>query len=889
MSFLSLERVSKRFDGVTAVDQVSFAVDRGQVVGFLGPNGAGKSTTMRMITQFYEPDSGRITLDGVPLAEAARESKRRIGYLPENNPLYADMLVADYLAFIADLRELAGLTRRQSLDAAVTGTGIESVYYRPIGELSKGFRQRVGLAQAILHRPDLLVLDEPTEGLDPNQRVEIRRLIGALGRDRTVILSTHVLSEVQHTCSRLLIISRGKIVADGPVDRLIQQAEGAVEIAVEAAGAGVVEALGQLPGVRRVESGRAADGRVAVTLTADGGTDLRPDIFRLAEDARSGTLEVVLAQPITELELLAGKYLGQVSFLVIALALTLTLPLGLALGALLPVGVLVAQYVGATLLIAGLGAVGIWASSVTGNQITAFILAVAVMFVLILVGLDPLIVGLPPRLGAIAASLGVLSHFTGIDRGVIDLRDAVYFGTLAALFLLLAYFALMRRKLTARGASLQRLRLGTVLLAAAMIVVNLFGRHIGGRIDLTPGRSYTLAPATKRILGALPDLVTIKLFATSALPPQVAFLKRDLDDLLRDYRAAGRGRVKVVVQDPSADSAALREARTLGIPPVQFNVLGKAELQVKEGYLGLAVRYADGVKTIPFVQQTNDLEYRLTSDIRSLTTTNKPAIGFGEITDAQTPPQMRRSFEALRQQLERTYTVHAVALSDSAIPPDTKAVIFAGTPDSLRGAQAANLNAFLDRGGSLLLMASGMERSPQGPFSFSRPVGWNELLKPYGVSIGSDMVYDLASNARVAIQAQFGQVLLPYPFWIQAASTRASPVNAEIDAVLLPWPSSLDTTKASKGTVTPLLVTSRAGGVQETTAFLDPSREFRRDSLRPRLLAAQLSPAAPGAASAPHGRLVIVGSPDFASDRYAQNSPDNIVFAQNAVDWLAQC
>jgi len=289
MALLSLERVCKRFDGVTAVDSVSFAVDPGQVVGFLGPNGAGKSTTMRMITQFYEPDSGEIRLDGVPLADAAREAKRRIGYLPENNPQYDDMLVVDYLAFIADLRELAGLTRRQALDAAITGTGIESVYYRPIGELSKGFRQRVGLAQAMLHRPDLLVLDEPTEGLDPNQRVEIRRLIATLGRDRTVILSTHVLSEVQHTCSRLLVISRGKIVADGPVDRLIQQAEGAVAIAVEAAGTGIAEALRELPGVRRVEAGRAADGRVAVTLTADGGTDLRPEIFGLAK-SRGWTL-----------------------------------------------------------------------------------------------------------------------------------------------------------------------------------------------------------------------------------------------------------------------------------------------------------------------------------------------------------------------------------------------------------------------------------------------------------------------------------------------------------------------------------------------------------------------------------------------------------------------
>jgi len=308
MPFLSVDGISKRFGGVTAVDQVSFAIDRGQVVGFLGPNGAGKSTTMRMITQYYEPDAGTISLDGVPLADAGRAAKRRIGYLAENNPLYEDMLVHDYLAFIADLRELAGPPRGQAMDAAVAATGIESVYYRPIAELSKGFRQRVGLAQAILHRPDLLVLDEPTEGLDPNQRVEIRRLIGALGKDRTVILSTHVLSEVQQTCSRLLIISRGKIVADGPVDRLIAQAAGggAIEIAVEAAGAGVAEALGELSGVRRVTPAPVAvDGRVAVTLTADGSRDLRPEIFALAQSRgwtlyelhrQAGTLEDLFQQ-----------------------------------------------------------------------------------------------------------------------------------------------------------------------------------------------------------------------------------------------------------------------------------------------------------------------------------------------------------------------------------------------------------------------------------------------------------------------------------------------------------------------------------------------------------------------------------------------------------------
>src|SRR5438094_15614 len=272
MTFLSLDTVSKRFGDVTAVDQVSFAVDRGQVVGFLGPNGAGKSTTMRLITQYYEPDTGTITLDGTPLAEAGRAAKRRIGYLPENNPLYPDMLVCDYLTFIADLRELDGSARDRAIDEAVTATSVETVFYRPIGELSKGFRQRVGLAQAILHRPDLLVLDEPTEGLDPNQRVEIRRLIAALGRDRTVMLSTHVLSEVRHMCSRLLVISRGKIVADGPVDRLMQQAEGTVEIAVELA-----------------ETGGGATAADALTITADRATDLRPEIFGLAK-ARGWTL-----------------------------------------------------------------------------------------------------------------------------------------------------------------------------------------------------------------------------------------------------------------------------------------------------------------------------------------------------------------------------------------------------------------------------------------------------------------------------------------------------------------------------------------------------------------------------------------------------------------------
>jgi ABC-2 type transport system ATP-binding protein len=282
MSLLTFERVTKRFNGVPAVDEVSFTIDRGQVVGFLGPNGAGKSTTMRMITQYFEPDAGHIRLDGVTLAQAGRDAKRRIGFLPENNPLYVEMLVSEYLEFVARLRELFGLERARAVDEAVNATGIESVFYRPIGELSKGFRQRVGLAAAILHRPDLLVLDEPTEGLDPNQRVEIRRLISKLGRERTVVLSTHVLAEIQFTCSRLLIINRGRIVADGAVDTLVSQATAGVRISVEAAGDGVEERLARVPGVSGLERRDASDGRVKLSVTAVG-EDIRPRIFELAK------------------------------------------------------------------------------------------------------------------------------------------------------------------------------------------------------------------------------------------------------------------------------------------------------------------------------------------------------------------------------------------------------------------------------------------------------------------------------------------------------------------------------------------------------------------------------------------------------------------------------
>jgi len=608
----------------------------------------------------------------------------------------------------------------------------------------------------------------------------------------------------------------------------------------------------------------------------------------LAEDVRAGTLEVVLAQPITERELLLGKYLGQVVFLWIALALTLAIPLGLWIGARLEVGVLIAQYIGAAFLVAGFAAVGVWASSVTRNQITAFILGVAVMFVLILVGLDPLLVGLPAGLSAIAAAFGVLSHFQQIARGAVDLRDVVYFLTLVAVFLSLAYLSLMNRKLAPGGQELKRLRLGTTLLIGVLVMLNLFGRWIGGRLDLSPGRQFTLSRASRDLLGHLPDLVTIKLFASSALPPEVAPVKRDVDDLLGDYRAAAHGKLRLVVIDPTGDSAGVHEAQALGIPPVQFNVLGQSSLQVKEGYLGIAVQYANGARQIPLVRQTDDLEYRLTSFIRDLTRTTRPAVGW---VGAPVNPYQQQGpdYGTLRSSLDQRYTVRDIPLtSDSGVGADIKVLVLTNAPDTIPPAQLEPLERFLASGGSALVMASGMRHVPQQPFAMSRSVPWNALLRPFGVAIQSDIVYDLASNAVVGLPTQYGQAVLAYPFFVRAGSTRASAVNAEVSSVLLPWPSSIDTTHATKGSLTPLLVTTRAGGVMQGSAMLTPQQEFARTNLATRILAVAVTPPPGAPANAPKGRLIVIGNDEFATDNYSQNQAANIVFVENAIDWLAQ-
>ncbi|WZO97851.1 ABC transporter ATP-binding protein [Isosphaeraceae bacterium EP7] len=310
---IRVDRLCKRYGGVAAVEDLSFHVGRGEVVGLLGPNGAGKTTTMRMLTTFLPPTSGRAALAGHDVLDEPLEVRRRIGYLPENVPLYGEMRVRDYLVFRAKLKDVRWRQRRRAVDSAIERCKLDEVRDRIIGQLSRGFRQRVGLADALLHEPDVLILDEPTAGLDPLQVREVRTLIRELGQSHTVLLSTHILPEVEATCGRVIIIARGRIALDASTEA----GAGEQGVVVEARGpAGpMLDAVGGVAGVAQVVVASRDGEHLTLDVRSEPGADPREAIgLALAGrgwpirrlDLRRTTLEERFVQAVGAASLVAN-------------------------------------------------------------------------------------------------------------------------------------------------------------------------------------------------------------------------------------------------------------------------------------------------------------------------------------------------------------------------------------------------------------------------------------------------------------------------------------------------------------------------------------------------------------------------------------------------------
>lgn len=287
---IQVENVTKRYGTHDAVKDLSFSVERGEIVGFLGPNGAGKTTTMRILTGFLPPTEGRASVAGFDVLDQPLEVKRRIGYLPENPPVYMEMQVDDYLDFVARIKGIPSAEVASRVDTVLDRVSIGHVRTKIIGKLSKGYRQRVGLAQALIHSPDVLILDEPTVGLDPKQIIEIRELVQSLAGEHTIMLSTHILSEVASTCSRIIIINEGRIEASDSPANLIARLQGGASTELEIEGpADQIEAeLSQLPGVQRVIAGRISGARTFWTIEAEDAPKIQAELAKAVVGAGWG-------------------------------------------------------------------------------------------------------------------------------------------------------------------------------------------------------------------------------------------------------------------------------------------------------------------------------------------------------------------------------------------------------------------------------------------------------------------------------------------------------------------------------------------------------------------------------------------------------------------------
>ena len=291
---IEVQHLTKRYGRVTAVDDVSFRVERGEILGFLGPNGAGKTTTMRILTGYMPATEGRAVVAGFDIFDKPVEAKRRIGYLPETPPLYPDMTVREYVDFVARIKGVPSKERRDRVDTVLKRAHVADMADRHCAKLSKGYKQRVGLAQALIHNPDVLILDEPTAGLDPKQIIETRDLIRSLAGDHTVVLSTHILPEVSQTCQRVVIINKGRVVAVDTPDNLTARLQGAetMYVHVDAPAEDATAALMAIPGVARVAASDQRGVSGSFEVESERGTDIRREIARTIVTRGWGLLEL---------------------------------------------------------------------------------------------------------------------------------------------------------------------------------------------------------------------------------------------------------------------------------------------------------------------------------------------------------------------------------------------------------------------------------------------------------------------------------------------------------------------------------------------------------------------------------------------------------------------
>lgn len=619
----------------------------------------------------------------------------------------------------------------------------------------------------------------------------------------------------------------------------------------------------------------------------------------ISQEKSLGTLELLLTKPIKEIELVIGKFCASLIFVAITLAFIFPIAINLNVYGNIDWGVIAGQFLAGIFLGAVLISVGIFISSLFQSQVSALLVTIGANFFFIIAGFDIITARLPMILIPIFEKLTVSSHFYSMARGVIDLRDVWYFISVTVIFISLAYLILLKQKYGNQKKKYSSFVLGIGIFIAIAILTNIVGARIPGRIDLTESGMYSLSSATKNKLNQLDDVVNITFYSSESVPSKLQPVLRDIKDLLRDYQTLGKGNINVQYKNPAQDKQALEEAMQNGISEVQFNVIGNEEFQVKTGYIGIAVSYAGEFETIPFIENTSNLEYRLTSHIAKLTQENKPKIvllqGYGQ-------KDITTQMTNLKSELENQFVFESVGVETEteegqetqpfSLPENTSVLVISGPNQRIDDNVRNEIRRYIDQGGSVLFMIDTIQVDQQSLNSSVVNDNFADFVAEYGVTVNQDLVYDLRSNETISFGGGAVSYFLPYPFWLKAVSAdKNSPVTANVGSVSFPWASSiyLDEEKISeKGyKVTKLLTTTENGGIAPSTGSVRPDLDLSKKDLHQVLLAVSLMQENENE-QGKKSRIMVISDSDFMTDIFAQNTAQGLLFGIGALSWLGQ-
>lgn len=610
-----------------------------------------------------------------------------------------------------------------------------------------------------------------------------------------------------------------------------------------------------------------------------------------AEERREQTLSLLLSYPVRLWEVIAGKLKATSIFVSAIILATVTIPFSLSKAGDFDAGAVFAQYLGAMLLASAMVAVGQWASTLSKNQVVSFIVSIAVLFAFYLISLDMVLLAMPYPLNVIGQQLGMLSHYNAMSRGVIDVRDVLYFVSVIFIFSLLSYAWLVRIKSAAASPAWRKLQATVSILVAICIVINLFGQSWTVRFDLTKQHVYSLSGATKSVLRDLDDSLRITLYRSKKLPTQVELVSRDIQDLLADYRKFGGSKVDLTIKYPDQEQDIATEARQKGIPTIRFNIVQQDEFTLQEGYLGLTMEYLDKRETIPFIQTIDDLEYRLTRGILAMQDDKKPRVGYvsdfgGKGLDA---------WSSFSQQLREVFVVEQIQLSAAEegaavdqIDESIDVLIVAAPTQKFSAAAVAELERYIKRGGKILFFLSGTVVDQQSLNVATQDTGLESLLAKEGVTVQKDVVADLASHETVRFSDGVSQYFYPYPYWVRANVGRHI-LTGNVQQVMLPWPSSLTIADTINARITPLVSTTEQASHFTSGFKLNPTTlpDFSAAAKQSFVLAAAVEEV-PAEEGQPNGRWVVFANDGFLDNSVLDQYPQNMVLTLNAIDWLTQ-